>query len=209
MKLTELIEQEMKRRYLGKTVATNDGSSDPFVVKWVQVSDHWDGMEICLWNHTAEEITHSPADTLRSTSFYSHQPLPEVLSTTLADALALDPTPQPWLKRTLDAAKASRAARFGFGHNRATDGDITAEITADPVATRLLETVADIAHIAGIRRYYSGDSRKDVQTFVLWAREFDATRTVLPDGTEHYPSPNGQHDYMSAVETFTDAKLTA
>ena len=77
----------------------------------------------------------------------------------------------------------------------------------DAPDTRLLETVADIAWLAGRVRHHRGDSREDVQTYVSWAREFEAGRTVLPDGTEQYPGEPGQQEYLSAIETFTTAKL--
>jgi len=77
----------------------------------------------------------------------------------------------------------------------------------DAPDTRLLETVADIAWLAGRVRHHRGDSREDVQTYVSWAREFEAGRTILPDGTEHYPGNSGQHDYMSAISDFATAKL--
>lgn len=39
---------------------------------------------------------------------------------------------------------------------------------------KLLETLADIAYIAGESKYFTGDSRADVNEFILWAREFEA-----------------------------------
>jgi hypothetical protein len=65
---------------------------------------------------------------------------------------------------------------------------------------RLCEVVADIAYIAGHRHYHSGDSREDVQNFILWAQEFEEANERTEWGT-------AGHDYMTAIELFTDSKL--
>lgn len=35
-----------------------------------------------------------------------------------------------------------------------------------------LETLADISYISGETKYFTGDSRYDVSSFILWAEEF-------------------------------------
>jgi len=67
----------------------------------------------------------------------------------------------------------------------------------------LLETVADIAYMAGAARYYTGDSRQDIQTFITWAQEFEAG-VQIGDGE---PSYEGL-EYMSAIERFFEKKMT-
>lgn len=67
----------------------------------------------------------------------------------------------------------------------------------------LLESVADIAYIAGGHKHYSGDSRKDISDFIAWAEEFEKLRQVDAEENETY---NGK-DYMTAIEEFTIAKL--
>jgi len=72
---------------------------------------------------------------------------------------------------------------------------------------RLHETIADVAYLAGAHRHYSRDSRRDIQTYITWAREFESARIVV-NGDEQYPLPAGGTDnYMTAVEAFTEAKL--
>jgi hypothetical protein len=73
---------------------------------------------------------------------------------------------------------------------------------SDP-ETRLLETVADIAYLAGAKRYHSGDSREDVQTFIEWAREFELIRRVDARGNETYCGAG----YLRAIEVFAFEKL--
>ena len=70
-------------------------------------------------------------------------------------------------------------------------------------ATRLHETIADIAYIAGVYRHSSTDSRADMHSYVSWAHEFELLRVVDAGGNETY---NGT-DYMSAVEAFAENKL--
>lgn len=58
----------------------------------------------------------------------------------------------------------------------------------------LLETVADIAYLAGVARYYSGDSRADALRFIDWAQEFEA-------------SEYDKDDYIGEIERFTARKI--
>jgi len=67
-----------------------------------------------------------------------------------------------------------------------------------PKSQRLLETVADIAYIAGAKRFHSGDSRQDIAHFIQLARQFEKARKVK-DGNETYFGK----DYMTAIEEFT------
>lgn len=70
-------------------------------------------------------------------------------------------------------------------------------------AHRLMETIADIAYLAGSMKHFTGDSRKDVADFILWAKEFEALRKVSSLGCESY---NGEN-YMTAIEKFALNKL--
>jgi len=71
--------------------------------------------------------------------------------------------------------------------------------------TRLHETIADIAYVAGSVGYYSGDSRADIHGFIIWALEFEKLRAVDDKGNETY---NGT-DYMSAIELFALERIRA
>lgn len=62
----------------------------------------------------------------------------------------------------------------------------------------LLEAVADIAYIAGHKKYYSGDSRQDMAAFISWAKEFEKI---------HHSTDWDQEDYMLAIEAFAESKL--
>jgi hypothetical protein len=64
------------------------------------------------------------------------------------------------------------------------------------------EVLADIAYLAGARRFHSGDSRADVESFFNWAMEFEA----LHQGTEW---GGGENDYIEAIGDFAAGKLGA
>jgi hypothetical protein len=68
---------------------------------------------------------------------------------------------------------------------------------------RLLETVADIAYLAGAKRFHSGDSREDVTYFISLAEQFETLRRVDANEVETY---NGK-DYLTAIEEFAFEKL--
>jgi hypothetical protein len=86
---------------------------------------------------------------------------------------------------------------------------LTRKESSMPTPTRtdhaLLETVADIAWIAGAKGYYSGNSRDDIQEFISWAQEFETHKTTDKDGNEKYFGT----DYMDAVDDFTTKKIEA
>ena len=64
--------------------------------------------------------------------------------------------------------------------------------------TKLLETLADIAYMAGCHHYYSGDSRADIADFIQWANEFERL---------HRHTDWADEDYMLAVEKFAMGKI--
>lgn len=68
------------------------------------------------------------------------------------------------------------------------------------MAQKLLETVADISYLAGVRKYYSGDSRSDISMFLWWAREFEEIHTHTDWDKENY---------MLSIESFTEEKLAS
>lgn len=75
---------------------------------------------------------------------------------------------------------------------------------------RLLEAVADIAFDAGYSGYYSGDSRADMQTFIAWAQEFEATRRAYTPGIddgEYLYGPDEGREYMDAMYEFTTDRI--
>jgi hypothetical protein len=65
---------------------------------------------------------------------------------------------------------------------------------------RLHETIADIAYIAGTRRYYSGDSRADMQNFIFWAEQFEKVHAKTDWDSE-------DKTYMEAIEEYTNEKI--
>lgn len=62
----------------------------------------------------------------------------------------------------------------------------------------LLETLSDIAYIAGSRNYFSGDSRLDISEFIRWAKEFENINTHTDWDKE---------DYILAVTAFVESKV--
>jgi hypothetical protein len=71
-------------------------------------------------------------------------------------------------------------------------------ITETVEGNKLLETLADIAYMAGQRGFFSGDSREDIAEFISWAKEFEA----LNEDTDW-----DETDYQLAIEAFMDNKL--
>ena len=65
---------------------------------------------------------------------------------------------------------------------------------------KLLETIADIAYIAGYRKYSSGDSRLDASLFLAWANEFEKLNKI---------TDWDQADYISRIEEFAENKINA
>lgn len=63
---------------------------------------------------------------------------------------------------------------------------------------KLLETVADIAYIAGQKGHYSGDSRADIVIFIWWAEQFERI---------HEHTNWDEENYMLAIEAFAEGKL--
>lgn len=63
---------------------------------------------------------------------------------------------------------------------------------------KLFETIADIAYIAGVEGYYSGDSRADISDFIWWAKEFEKL---------HFDTNWGDKNYMLEVEDYVKMKL--
>lgn len=63
---------------------------------------------------------------------------------------------------------------------------------------KLLETVADLAYLAGAAGYYSGDSRRDTDNIIGWAKEFEA----LNKGREW------DGEYMEEIESFFKTKIS-
>ncbi len=63
---------------------------------------------------------------------------------------------------------------------------------------KLLETVADIAYMAGQQGYYSGDSRRDMADFIFWAKTFQK---------KHRETEWEIVDYILLIEEFTNEQL--
>jgi len=63
---------------------------------------------------------------------------------------------------------------------------------------KLLEALADIAYLAGQKGFFSGDSRNDINEFIIWAKEFEAV---------HEDTNWDEVDYLTAIEAFTENKL--
>jgi hypothetical protein len=63
----------------------------------------------------------------------------------------------------------------------------------------LLEALADIAYIAGNLKYYGGDSRGDIATFIELAKEFEKIHKKTEWGVDE--------DYIDAITAFAERKL--
>ena len=63
---------------------------------------------------------------------------------------------------------------------------------------KLLETVADIAYIAGQQKFYSGNSRADISEFIYWAHEFEK---------KNLKTNWDESDYILTIEEFTNEKM--
>lgn len=63
---------------------------------------------------------------------------------------------------------------------------------------KLLETVADIAYIAGEMKFYSGDSRADVSELIYWASEFEKRNSKT-----NWDEVN----YILAIQEFAKEKI--
>lgn len=60
---------------------------------------------------------------------------------------------------------------------------------------KLLETIADISYYAGVKGYYSGNSRVDVMNFIFWAQEFE---------NMHRHTDWDNDDYILAISAYTE-----
>ena len=77
--------------------------------------------------------------------------------------------------------------------------------------TSLLEAVADVTETATHQKFYSGDSRQDIQLYIQWAIEFEkhhlgvewGVSETLPDGSKMKYGI----DYMEAIEEWTNEKI--
>ena len=63
----------------------------------------------------------------------------------------------------------------------------------------LCEAVADIAYIAGNKKYYSGDSRADIRHFIELATEFEQLHKDTVWGQEL--------DYITEITKFADSRI--
>lgn len=63
---------------------------------------------------------------------------------------------------------------------------------------KLLETIADIAYLAGQKHIYTGDSRADASTFIFWAEQFER---------KHKDTCWDEEDYILMIEKFTSEKI--
>jgi hypothetical protein len=60
----------------------------------------------------------------------------------------------------------------------------------------LLEAVADIAFFAGVKKYYSGDSRADMSYFIYLAKEFETRYSKIEWGLDL--------DYIETMEEYCE-----
>ena len=63
---------------------------------------------------------------------------------------------------------------------------------------KLLETVADVAYIAGKNGYFTGDSRADISEFIRWAKLFEE---------KHKNTNWDQKDYLILIEEFVEGRI--
>lgn len=65
-------------------------------------------------------------------------------------------------------------------------------------AVKLHETIADLAYIAGVNQFYSGDSRVDISDIIRWANEFEVA---------HKHTDWNEVDYMLEIDYYAERKL--
>ncbi len=65
----------------------------------------------------------------------------------------------------------------------------------------LCEAVADIAYIAGEKNYTSSNSRKKIEDFIIWAKEFENIYGNMQWGV------NSEVEYLDAIYYFTTYKI--
>lgn len=63
---------------------------------------------------------------------------------------------------------------------------------------KLLETIADIAYIAGSKGFFSGNSRSDILEYIYWAKQFEI---------ENKNTDWNEKDYLLDIGDFTEMKL--
>jgi len=66
------------------------------------------------------------------------------------------------------------------------------------VAVKLHETIADLAYLAGVKQFYSGDSRADISMLISWAKEFEVT---------HKHTDWNVIDYMLEIESYVERRI--
>ena len=63
---------------------------------------------------------------------------------------------------------------------------------------KLAEAIADIAYVAGYKKFTTGNSRADINSFIYWAKEFENI---------HQNTCWEEKDYMEEVEKFAKKRL--
>jgi len=63
---------------------------------------------------------------------------------------------------------------------------------------KILQTVADIAYLAGYKKHYSGNSRFDISEYIIWAKEFEQI---------HQYNDWDNEDYMLTIEQYAIQKI--
>lgn len=69
----------------------------------------------------------------------------------------------------------------------------------------ILETVADIAYAAGVKRHYSGNSREDMQEYIRLAEQFEKEYAHIDWNNQEID--DDFIDYMDAIEDFIAENL--
>ena len=64
---------------------------------------------------------------------------------------------------------------------------------------KLMQSIANIAYIAGVQNYYSDDSVQDVLDFIAWAEEFERTN--------QHRYEDDDFDYLIEIDKFMDDKF--
>lgn len=63
---------------------------------------------------------------------------------------------------------------------------------------KLIESIADIAYIAGYKKHYSGNSRIDISEYISWAKEFEQI---------HKDTDWDYEDYILTIDKYADEKI--
>lgn len=92
--------------------------------------------------------------------------------------------------------------------------NIPTEKEYEEITNSLCEAVADIAFLAGDYKYYSGDSREDIASFIQWGKEFEKRWRGVEWGNDFEKrwkdvewGVDTKNDYIEEITLFAEEKF--